>query len=302
MNNNIFAVDIGGSKLMCGVIEPNGHPIETVESKYPAGYTIDTVIALIKENFDKLKHHCCSVCGVAVPGLCDYKSGEWLYSPFSGIGNIPIAQIIGDITGMPVFADNDVNISAIAEKYFGVCKDVSDFLWVTVSNGIGGGLYLENKLYRGQNLNAGEVGHFIVEQGGRKCGCGNNGCLEALASGASIAAIYNEKTGQNLSAKDIADLARGGDETALQVWQSAGSYIGKAASYAVNLLGIDTVVLGGGAAEAFDLLQPSAQKTLNSLVFKKANPNAKILHSSLARQAALLGCAALTLENTKNKM
>lgn len=298
---NIFCVDIGGSKLICGALTADGTILDVYRAEYPKDYTLDTILDHIKLGYQKLKHYNFYACGVAVPGLCDYSTGQWLYSPFSGLGNIPIAKIISEMTNLTTLADNDVNISALAEKYFGVCKNSADFLWITVSNGIGGGLFLNGKLYRGKGLSAGEIGHFIVEENGRKCGCGNNGCLEAHASGASIAAIYNEITNKNLTAKEIADLARGGEETALAVWQDAGRYIGKAAAYAVNLLNIDTVVLGGGAAEAFDLLEPSATKSLNANLFTKANPNVKILHSAPGRFAALMGCAALVLENKKEK-
>lgn len=299
MNKNIFCVDIGGSKLICGALNQDGKILDTFRAEYPKNYTVDTITALILEGYRKLKQYKFYACGVAVPGLCDFASGRWLYSPFSGLGDIPIVQLIGYMTKLPTFADNDVNVSALAERRFGVCKATDDFLWITVSNGIGGGLYLNGKLYRGQSLSAGEIGHFVVEEGGRKCGCGNHGCLEAHASGASIAEIYHEKTGLDISAKDIADLARNGDKTALEIWQSAGSYIGKAAAYAVNLLNIDTVVLGGGAAEAFDLLAPTATEYLNKNLFSKANPNVKILHSAPGKYAALMGCAALVLENKK---
>lgn len=298
---NIFCVDIGGSKLICGVVTENGTIIDNCRFNYHSDYGIEDILSYIKEGYNKLKHYELSACGVAVPGLCNYSSGEWLYSPFSGLCDIPIVKLINDITGLPTFADNDVNISALAEKYFGVCKNSADFLWITVSNGIGGGLFLDGKLYRGKGLSAGEIGHFIVEENGRKCGCGSRGCLEAHASGASIAAIYNETTNKNLTAKEIADLARNGDTDALAVWQDAGAHIGKAVSYAVNLLNINTVVLGGGAAEAFDLLEPSATKSLNENLFTKANPNVKILHSAPGRFAALMGCAALVLENEKEK-
>lgn len=300
MEKNIFCVDIGGSKLICGVLTESGEILDTYRADYPKDYTFDTIVGLIKEGYNKLKDYNCISCGVAVPGLCSYETGLWLYSPFSGLSDIPINEIVTDITSLPCLCDNDVNISALAEKYFGICKNIDDFLWVTVSNGIGGGLYLGGKVYRGNNLAAGEIGHFIVEENGRECCCGNKGCLEAYASGASIAAIYNERTGKELSAKDIADLAREGDGAALAVWQEAGAYIGKASSYAVNLLGIDTVVLGGGAAEAFDLLCPSAKTALDKLTFKKANPDAKLLHSQPGRFAALMGCAALVLDE-RNK-
>ena len=299
MSKNIFCVDIGGSKLICGALSNGGEILDTFRAEYPKNYTIDTIIDLIREGYQKLKNYDFYACGVAVPGLCDYKSGKWLYSPFSGLGDIPIVEIISNMTNLPTYADNDVNISAAAEKYFGVCRDITDFLWITVSNGIGGGLYLDDRLYRGQGLSAGEIGHFIVKENGRKCGCGNTGCLEAHASGASIAAIYREKTGKDISAKEIADLAGGGQETALEVWRLAGHYIGKAAAAAINLLNVDTVVLGGGAAEAFNLLEPAATDSLERYVFKKANPNVKILHSKPGKYAALMGCAALVLESKK---
>ena len=298
---NIFCVDIGGSKLICGALTVNGEILDSYRAEYPKEYNVETILNYIRKGFNQLSGYEYFACGVAVPGLCDYTTGEWLYSPFSGLGNIAITKQISEITNLPTFADNDVNISALAEKHFGVCKDVLDFLWITVSNGIGGGLYLGGELYRGQGLSAGEIGHFIVEPNGRKCGCGNNGCLEAYASGASIAAIYNENTGNNLSAKDIAEFARGGDAQAIKVWQSAGDYIGKASSYAANLLNIDTIVLGGGAAEAFDLLEPAIMESLNKNLFKKANPNVKVLHSLPGKFAALKGCAALVIENQKEK-
>lgn len=302
MNEKIFAVDIGGSKLICAVLEQSGEIIDTYRVEYPKNYTLDTIIGFIKVGFEKLKHHSPLWCGVAVPGLCDAQKGMWLYSPFSGIGDVAIAQIISDITSLPTYADNDVNISALAEKYYGVCKSSSDFIWITVSNGIGGGLFLNNELYRGYRLNAGEIGHFIVEEENpRKCGCKNTGCLEAMASGASIGAIYSEKTGKaDVSAKEVAELAQNGDEIAKKVWYDAGWYIGKAASYAVNLLGLDTVVLGGGAAESFELLKEGAEKALERFVFKSAIPKVNVLHSAPGRYAALMGCAALVCEELKN--
>ena len=296
MEKNIFCVDIGGSKLICGVITRRGEILGTYRADYPKDYTFDTIVGFIKEGFGKLSHFGPASCGVAVPGLCDYEKGIWLYSPFSGLSDIPINRIISDITSLPTVCDNDVNVSAVAEKYFGLCRNKDDFLWITVSNGIGGGLYLNGKVYRGESCTAGEIGHFIVEENGRKCCCGNNGCLEAYASGASLSQIFKERTGKDMSAKDIAELARKGDKTALDVWEEAGAYIGKAVSYAVNLLGIDTVVLGGGAAEAFDLIYSSAQAALEHLIFKKANSNAKILHSKPGSKAALMGCAGLVLE------
>ncbi len=298
--NNIFAVDIGGSKMVCAVLTPNGDIVDSCRFDYKPGYTVEMLFDMIKKGYEQLKENPCEYCGAAIPGLCDIEKGYWLYSPFSGIENLPVAKRIQEITGLRTFVDNDVNVSALAERYFGLCKNVDDFVWLTVSNGIGGGLYLNGDVYRGKRMTSGEIGHIIVEEeNGRVCGCGNTGCLEAMASGASIGKIYKDRTGKAISAKDIAVLAREGEEEAIRVWREAGYYIGKASAHVINTLGIDTVVLGGGAAEAFDLLEEGANKALERFMFRRANPDAKILHSKLGSFAALKGCAALVIDCIK---
>ena len=299
MSEKIFAVDIGGSKLICGVLTLCGEIVESRRLDFPPEYTVDTVVDYIRKYFEELKHHNCFYASVTVPGLCDSEKGRWLYSPFTNFRDIEIADIVSKITGLPTVCDNDVNMSALAERYFGVCKSSDDYMWITVSNGIGGGLFLGGRLYRGANLSAGEIGHVVVEENTkRKCGCGKLGCLEAMASGAAISSIYSELTGKRLSGKEIAALARKGDSTARKVWEDAGGYIGKAIAHAVNLLGTETVVLGGGAAEAFDLLKPAIDSAIKRYIFLSASPNVKVLHSALGKYAALLGCAALVKYQT----
>ncbi len=294
MRKNVFSVDIGGSKILCGVLTLSGEIVESYRSALPQNCTVSTIVDHIKNFYAKCRHYDCFYASVAVPGLCDSENGRWLYSPFSKLCDIEITEIVSEITGLPTVCDNDVNVSALAEKYYGVCPDKDDYIWITVSNGIGGGLVLNGKLYRGANLCAGEIGHFTVEEiNGRKCGCGKYGCLEAMASGASISSIYSDLTGEIQSAAEIAERARNGDGVALQVWSDAGTYIGKAIAQSVNLLGTDTVVLGGGAAEAFDLLKPPIDSAIKKHVFLKAVPHVNVLHSALGKNAALVGCAAL---------
>lgn len=294
---NIFAVDIGGSKTECAVIKENGEIIEVYRKEYESGYTINTVTDAIKEGFNKLKHLPMDVCGTAIPGLCDPQNGTWIYSPFSGIESVQITSIIKNITGLDVWADNDVNVCALAEQKFGTCKEINDFLWITVSNGIGGAIVLNGNLYRGANYSSGEIGHVTVEENtDRICGCGKKGCLEIMASGASIADIYSKKTGTYVrGASDVAKRAKKGDITALSVFEQSGTYIGKALASAANILGIDVIIIGGGVAQEFDLFKESALESLNKHVFLRASPNIKVLPSGLKRNAALLGCVALVL-------
>ena len=177
MRKNVFSVDIGGSKILCGVLTLSGEIVESYRSALPQNCTVSTIVDHIKNFYAKCRHYDCFYASVAVPGLCDSENGRWLYSPFSKLGDIEITGIVSEITGLPTVCDNDVNISALAEKYYGVCPDKDNYIWITVSNGIGGGLFLNGKLYRGANLCAGEIGHFTVEEiTGRKCGRNNKCC------------------------------------------------------------------------------------------------------------------------------
>lgn len=288
--------------MICGVVDSNGKVLDTVRFDYPDGCTIDQILKYITNCWDDLKQWNCTVCGVAIPGLADPSNGVWKYSPFSGIENIPIAELLEERIGLPVYIDNDVNICALAELRFGACHGIDNFLWMTVSNGIGGGLILNSELYCGAGMSAGEIGHFVVEENTERiCGCGNKGCLEAMASGASIAAIYNKMTGKNITAKEIASLAYSGEAEAIQVFVDAGRYIGKAAAYAVNLLNLEAVVLGGGVANSFDFLEPHIEDAFSRYVFKHANPEVKIIKTTLGYHAALIGCAALAAYQLEKK-
>ena len=139
-----------------------------------------------------------------------------------------MAEILTKEFGLPAYVDNDVNACAIAEKRFGCCKDVKDFAWITVSNGIGGALYLNNDIYYGAFGNAGEIGHFTVVDGGRPCNCGSSGCLEMHAAGPAILKNYEEKTGNVKTAKELSEMARDGDKEAAAIFNLEGEYLGKA--------------------------------------------------------------------------
>ncbi len=165
---------------------------------------------------------------------------------------------------------------------------------MTISNGIGGAIYLNGDLYQGHMGNAGEIGHIIVEEDtDAVCGCGKRGCLEALCSGKGIEYAYQRLTGQKLGADKVADLARNGDEIALKGYTQAGNYIGKALSYSINLLNLKKIIIGGGVAQSFDLLEKPIYSSLEKYVFKTANPSYSIQKTGLGYYAALIGAAAV---------
>jgi glucokinase len=239
--------------------------------------------------------------GATIPGLADPTRGLWVEASFSGIRDFPFGPVMEQEFGLPVSIDNDCNACALAERVFGCCRGVDDFIWITVSNGIGGCVFLKGAPYAGGSGNAGEIGHVVVEEGpaARPCKCGSAGCVEMHASGPAVATNYLSLggaqciAGEPPSAKSIEALARGGDKTALAAYELEGLYLGRAVAAAVNLLNPRKVVIGGGVSLGFDLFWPSLERTLRSRIYRRANPSLIVEPTALGYNAALLGAAAL---------
>ena len=233
---------------------------------------------------------------MTIPGLADAEKGIWVYACFSGIADYPIVERMSKKLDMPVYIENDVNACALAEKVFGACRDCDDFLWMTVSNGVGGGLVLGGKVYGGAFGGSGEIGHVVVEDNGPVCPCGHLGCMEAVAAGPGIARRYEAITGKWLSAKDISILARQGDATAMGVMTKTGEYIGKALGKAASLLNLRRYVLGGGVMQSFDLMEPYIREAFAGEAFASPNKNAEIITTALKYEAGLMGAAAIAIK------
>jgi len=297
---NILGIDIGGSKIAVGIIDENGNVLHSVNERLPAGTTADSLLRVIQEKCGILaESYDFGKIGVTIPGLADAENGIWVYAPFSGINNFPIAAKLGGIYNRRVYIENDVNACAVGEKRFGCCKEIDDFIWVTVSNGIGGSVFTNGRLYTGCGGNAGEIGHIKVVDGGDSgeflCGCGDYGCAEAAAAGPGIAKRYKKLTNAALTAEQIAKKAREGNSDAQTVMRETGRYIGKALAAAVNMLNPAAVIFGGGVSQSFDLLEPGLWDALDEYMFKAANKDIKLMQTALAYNAALIGAAAITL-------
>ncbi|MCL1793774.1 MAG: ROK family protein [Oscillospiraceae bacterium] len=291
---NILGIDIGGSKIAAGIIDKSGSILHFEKERLPGGTTADSLLLAIESicgktiggyDFDKI--------GITIPGLADAKNGIWVYAPFSGIENFPIAKKIGGIYNKPVHIENDVNACAVAEKRFGLCKNIDDFLWITVSNGIGGSVFANGRLYTGCGGNAGEIGHIKVRDDDEfLCGCGDYGCAEAVAAGPGI----KKRHGGDFDAEQISDLARLGDVFAQKVMHETGYYIGKALSAAVNMLNPEMAVFGGGVSQSFDLIEAGIKDGLQRYMFKSANKNIKLAKTALSYNAALVGAASICFD------
>ncbi len=296
----VFAVDIGGSKLLCGFVCEDGNILDTEKTSLQKDMTPALLEALITESFNVLKKRnpdiCPTACGVTIPGVADAKEGKWIYACFSGIKDYPIAERLSKHLSMPVFIENDANANAWAERVFGVCKTCDDFLWMTVSNGVGAGLVLGGRLYVGQSFGAGELGHLVVENTEPLlCPCGHHGCLEAMAAGPAISKRYEKLTGEEKSAAEIAALAREGETNAIQVIDKTAEYIGIALGKTASVLNLKKYVLGGGVMQSFELMEEKIVEAFKKEAFAEPNKAAIIEKTALGYTAGLLGAAALAI-------
>ena len=298
---NILAVDIGGSKILAGVV--NGSGVVTDEKKIildkPDQASLLADIFSICDTF--LGDFEISSIGLSIPGLADAENGIWLESVFSKVRNFPLGKMLAEKYRLPVFLENDANNCALGEKYFGHAKDCDDFIWLTVSNGCGAGIFLDGKLFIGPGGNAGELGHIHVTDEDFICPCGNRGCLEASAAGPGISRRYKALSGRELSAREIAFMARSGDGNAAAVYKKTGEYLGTAIAAAVNVINVPLVVVGGGVSMDYDLFSEDMEKTVHKNIYFTANKNLQIMCTKLGYHASLVGAAANCLYRSQEQ-
>lgn len=299
MDSVALAFDMGGSKLVTGLVNRQGKVLWSQRQAWSPQGEADVLTALLaagREALSKNPSHTPTVIGATVPGVADARTGTWLHASFSGIADFPVAAELSKAFGLPAFADNDGNACVLAERLFGAGQDVDDFLYVTLSNGIGGGVCCGGKLLRGTTNGAGELGHCTIVEGGRPCKCGKSGCLEMYAAGPGLSQTYRELCGETKSAEELAQMALDGDPKALHVWELEGGYLGRAIAFAANVLNPALVILGGGLSLSFALFEKPLWTAIRQHLFAEPNAGLKILPTPLGYHGALLGAAAVAFD------
>ncbi|MGW7267359.1 ROK family protein [Streptomyces sp. NPDC054842] len=209
--------------------------------------------------------------GIAVSGDVDRADGVVRYSPFLEWRDVPLAELAGAATGLPVTVDNDVRALTVAEQWFGAGVGLPDFALVTVGAGIGCGLVVHGRVVSGAHGVAGEIGHVSIDPAGPLCHCGNRGCVEAIASDSAIVAGVREATGVHVAdAAEALDLAHDGDPGARQVYARAGAAIGRGIATVANLLGPERVIISGEGLAAYDLFAEQIRDAFADAAFGSA--------------------------------
>ena len=304
MKHDILAIDIGGSKYMTGLLNEEGGIYAANRCACTPGSgekVMAGIIAAARLLLEKNPDYRPDCIGVTIPGLADPKMGYWVEASFSGINNIPVAAILSKEFDIPVYIDNDAQACALAERLFGACRGVGDFLYLTVSNGIGGAIFAKDSLYYGAFGNAGELGHITVVENGRPCKCGKSGCLEMYAAGPGIVRNYMELGGcgttekREVDAKYIAGLAAKEDPLAVETFKLEGYYLGKAIAGACNLINPRYVIIGGGVSLAFAVYEKYLLENIRRFIYRSANKELKIMPSAFGYNGGLLGAAAVAV-------
>jgi predicted NBD/HSP70 family sugar kinase len=202
---------------------------------------------------------------------------------------------------LPITVDNDANLAALAEAAFGAGREARDLVYLMISSGLGAGLVLNGRLYRGADGLAGELGHVIVRPDGPVCRCGNRGCLETVAGTDALAATLLAEHGP-LGGRDIARLARAGDPACRAAIADAGRALGTAAATLVNVLNPELLIVGGDLAGAGDLLLDGMRETLAGGALPDSAAGARVVIGSLGERATVLGAIALVLSEADHPL
>ena len=291
-----IGLDFGGTKLAAGVADESGRLLAqgrcpTDPAAGPAG-AIAAMANLVAE-FGETARLARSV-GISFGGPVNPDRTYTLLSHHGpGWDNYPLVERVGEIWGLPVTMDNDANACALGEVRFGAGSGGNNVVYVTVSTGIGGGVVLDGKLYRGSRGLSGEIGHTIVMPDGPLCACGKRGCLEATSSGPAIAQAYAEATGVEITAAEVFARAAGGDSAAQNVLASSIRYLGIGLSNAINLFDPDLIVVGGGVSKAGQALFGPLRAVTAELSAPSPVGAVPILPAALGDAVGILGAVAL---------
>jgi glucokinase len=213
-----------------------------------------------------------------------------------GWKEVGLKKILEQETGLPVFIDNDAKLMALAEHKTGSAKGYSNVLCLTLGTGVGGGLIINNSLYRGKDNAAGEIGHLPLNEYGPVCGCGSQGCLEAYVGNARILKVARKLFGPKITLEEVSQLAQGKNARAVKFWDEVGKKLGLALSGIVNLLNLDAIVIGGGVSSAGRVLFKSVKKTIFLRAMSVQAKRVRIFNAKLGNDAGMIGAGYLVRE------
>jgi glucokinase len=306
-----IGVDIGGTKVLAGVVDTEGKVLDRVRLETPdrsktPDVVEDTIVRAVRQ---LMTRHSVATIGIGAAGFVDSTRSTVMFSPHLSWRNEPLRAKLMDRLRAPIIVDNDANMAAWAEFRFGAARDRRQILCVTLGTGIGGALVLDGRLYRGANGMAGEFGHMQVVPGGRRCECGNRGCWEQYSSGntlvrdarelvaaeSPVAHRLRELCGDDpsrLTGPLVTEAARDGDPAAIELFGEVGGWLGTGLAGFTAAFDPDCIVVGGGVSDAGDFLLGPAREALGrTLTGRGFRPVPELIKARLGPDAGFIGAA-----------
>ncbi len=319
MENRFIGIDVGGTNLRGALVSTDGNIINRMKIASDADKGIDAVI----DNLVRLIKGIgggeeASAVGFGIPGIIDFKAGIITQAPnICNVNNYPIRENrrarLGD--AIPVIIENDANCAAVGEWWMGAGKDVGSLVMITLGTGVGGGIMLDGKLWRGADGMGGEVGHMTIYPGGPKCNCGNFGCLEVYSSATGIRRMVRETLADTSSKTVLRELvldenpgrmpeavmkaALEGDRAALGIWEQFGTALGIGMASLVNILNVEMIVIGGGVSQAWGMFIDKALSELKRRALRAPAERVRVMKSVLGDDEGILGASYLALDAGK---
>jgi glucokinase-like ROK family protein len=250
--------------------------------------------------------------GLGLPGLVDRRHGELKFAPNLGWSNVPIAKLWAQRFNLPIFVDNEAKAAALGEFYFGTARGENNFIFLNAGVGLGAGIMIDGKLFRGSHGFASEVGHIIIDPQGEICGCGRRGCWETQVGPRAVIRRFREKLRQgvpstvlhaadndleNIMFETIANAALQGDSAAFIAMQEVGERLGFGIANLVNIFNPKMVILGGELNYASEILLPVVRNVVMQNALKLENLDLKVEASAHGRDACVMGAIALVLDD-----
>ena len=303
----VIAVDLGGTNMRAAAIDSAGRILSRVRRETPQ--EAEAIVATMLDAVNECRAACllpAQGLSVAVPATIRRSDNMMTALPnVKALEYFPLAEQIGQATGLPVLLENDANAAALGELWQGAGRGASTMLMVTLGTGVGGGIILNGELWTGADGTAGEIGHICVETNGAKCGCGSNGCLECYSSATAMVRLARQLGAEfsassvpmdaRLTSKVLYEHALKGDGLALEVFRVMGTYLGVGLASLINILNPELIVIGGGAAAGWDLFIGHLRETITKRAFATPAMRARLVRAERGDDAGILGAAYLAL-------
>lgn len=324
----IVGVDLGGTNIVVGLLPLEGGEVASLrtlptEAGRGAKFVVDRIVSMVEEAIERTlserggrRDQVLGV-GIGSPGPLDRKTGTVINTPNLGWRNFPLRDLVANALQLPATLDNDANCATYGEWWLGAGREVSTLVGLTLGTGIGGGVVLNGEIYHGCSDAAGEIGHMTIDSNGRRCKCGNYGCLEQYASGPAIAvrAVEGIEAGSesmlvdmvdgkldDVTAATVYEAAVLGDAYAGEVVKDTARFLGAGVANIVNILNPQMIVIAGGVTRAGDYLFEPLRAEVRRRAFRSAQECCSIVSAQLPGTAGVVGAAAVFKKETYGRV